>query len=617
MAAAACLTMAVMHLLVWVRRPNSWASLFFATSALSVTAIAGYELAMMRAVTPERFGQLLRWMHLPVWVLVVSLVGFVRALLRTGRPWLGWSVCAARTLALILNFVHTPNLNFREIRSLPQVPLWGGETVSVPVGETNPWTMVGQFSSLLLLVFFLDALVSKWRQGDRRRALILGGSMVGGLMLAAGQSALTVWGVIPMPYFLTFAFLGMVAAMGYELSRDLLQAGELALRLQASEARMSLAVEAAELDLWEWDMATDEVWVTDKRRADLGVASNETITATRLLGDIHPEDRRAVVQAMADSRKGTGVYEREYRVIRPDGQVHWIADTGRVEFDPRRQPITLRGVSMNITRRKRAEQEAQQRQSELARLSRMNLLGELSGSLAHELNQPLGAILANAEAAQILAQRCPPDLEEIRRILSDICQDDLRAGEIIHRMRDFLRRGRIDPQPLHLGSLIDETLKLVGADATARKTEITVHVAPDVPEVHGDRIQLQQVLLNLMLNSLEALSECPIGNRRLRILVDRNERGDATAAIEDSGPGIQAERLTRIFEPFQTTKPSGLGLGLPICRSIMEAHGGRIQIDSSLGRGTSARLTFPPAPPRVRAEVASPTETVEPTVQTS
>jgi signal transduction histidine kinase len=183
-------------------------------------------------------------------------------------------------------------------------------------------------------------------------------------------------------------------------------------------------------------------------------------------------------------------------------------------------------------------------------------------------------------------------------------------------MRDFLRRGRIDPRPLCLTSLIEETLKLIGADASARKTEVTVLAAPDVPNVQGDRIHLQQVLLNLILNSLEALSECPVGSRRLSIRLERTESGDAAIAVEDTGPGIPAERLAAIFEPFHTTKPSGLGLGLPICRSIMEAHGGRIRIDSLPGRGTTAWLTFPPAPPPVEAEAALRPETLRPAAGT-
>src|SRR5437762_4365532 len=271
MDAALCFTLAGICLLVWSRQREGWVHLLFSCSAVAAGVIALLELTSMRAETTAQYGALLRWAHLPVWIVIVSVLWFVRFYLRAGRAWLAWSVCSLRTLALVLNFLFTPNLNYREITSLRHLSWWGGETVSAPVGVPNPWTLVGQLSVLLLLIFLVDATITVWRRGDRRRALIVGGSAISFITLALGQSALVIWGIIESPFFISFPYLGIVAAMGYELSYDLLRGAQLAKQFQASEAalhesetRIKLATNAANLGLWVWNIRNDELWVTAK-----------------------------------------------------------------------------------------------------------------------------------------------------------------------------------------------------------------------------------------------------------------------------------------------------------------------------------------------------------------
>src|SRR6266536_2041343 len=169
MTAAACLTLAGIHLLVWCKQRENWVYLAFSCCAVAGAGLTAFEFALLRAQTAEQYGVILRWAQVPVWVLVISLVVFVRLYLRAGRPWLAWSVCGVRTLALVLNFIFIPNLSYREITSLRQVSWWGGEAVSVPVGVTNPWILVAQLSLLLLIIFFVDATITAWRRGDRDR----------------------------------------------------------------------------------------------------------------------------------------------------------------------------------------------------------------------------------------------------------------------------------------------------------------------------------------------------------------------------------------------------------------------------------------------------------------
>src|SRR5215475_9777388 len=176
MNAGACLTLAAIYFALWGKQRKSWMHLAFSCSAVAGAALTAFELALLRAQTAQQYGVILRWAQLPVWMLVVSLVIFVRLYLRAGRRWLAWSVCGVRTLALILNFIFMPNLSYREITRLSQLSWWG-EAVSVPVGVTNPWILVAQLSSLLLIVFFIDATITVWRREDRARALRVGGGL--------------------------------------------------------------------------------------------------------------------------------------------------------------------------------------------------------------------------------------------------------------------------------------------------------------------------------------------------------------------------------------------------------------------------------------------------------
>jgi C4-dicarboxylate-specific signal transduction histidine kinase len=246
----------------------------------------------------------------------------------------------------------------------------------------------------------------------------------------------------------------------------------------------------------------------------------------------------------------------------------------------------------DITARKQAELEARRQRSELTHLTRVATLGELSGAMAHELSQPLTAILSNAQAAQRLLARQQPDLGEIRDILSDIADDDRRASEVIQRLRAMLLKEEPQFVALDLNELIREVLALERSDLIARKVIVVAELAADLPAVHGDRVQIQQVILNLVLNACEAMSATPFPERRLVLTTARDE-GRSQLTVVDRGTGIAADALERVFEPFFTTKRQGLGLGLSICRSIVEAHGGRLWASNNEEVGATFHLALP------------------------
>jgi signal transduction histidine kinase/ligand-binding sensor domain-containing protein len=243
--------------------------------------------------------------------------------------------------------------------------------------------------------------------------------------------------------------------------------------------------------------------------------------------------------------------------------------------------------------RERVVSELHQLRMELTHSNRVFTLGQLASALAHELNQPLGAILRNAEAGEMLLDQEHPDLPEIRSILSDIRLDDHRAGGIIDRMRALLKRRDVEQTEFPVLPFLSDTEALARPDADARKVRLNVQVPPDLPPALGDPVQLQQVLLNLLINAMDAMSQQPVGNRRLDVGCRRTEGGMLEFSVRDTGPGISPPAFPKLFDPFFTTKPQGMGLGLPISRTIIEAHGGQLWAENDPEGGACFRFTVP------------------------
>ncbi len=251
-------------------------------------------------------------------------------------------------------------------------------------------------------------------------------------------------------------------------------------------------------------------------------------------------------------------------------------------------------VIVQWRRRQRADAESNRQRQELQHLTRVAFMGQLSGALAHELTQPLTAILSNAQAAQRFLASDRVDLREVREILQDIVDDDQRAGDVIRWVRTLLRREEIQVQQLDVPHLVSEALSVTHSDLVVRGVDVICTFADGLPQVSGDRVQIQQVLLNLVLNAAEAMAGNAPRDRRLYISLIREGR-ELKVAVADCGTGIAPDQLERIFEAFYTTKRNGLGLGLAICRSIVAAHGGRLWAASDGNRGSTFYFTLPEA----------------------
>jgi len=363
--------------------------------------------------------------------------------------------------------------------------------------------------------------------------------------------------------------------------------------LRESEERMRLAAEAVNLGIWEWDLGKDEIWATNARRALLGCPASGKITLEDFISTVHPDDRNRIRQAIDDAIHKGQDYDSEYRLVLPDGIVRWMAARGSVHFDAHGNPARLLGINIDITARKQAELEAKQRRDELSHLSRVALVGEMSASIAHELNQPLAGILTNAGAGEFVIDRGDVDLKEIRELLADISADARRASDVVRDIRGMIKKEQVTRRPINLNDVVTNAVQIIGSDALLHACELKISLEAALPIVAVDPIQIQQVLINLILNAFDAMRDTPVSKRRVEIMTRENGDGAVRISVRDYGVGISDEMRSRIFEQFFTTKPEGLGMGLAIVRSIVEEHAGTIEAENAEGEGARFHFTLP------------------------
>ncbi len=308
---------------------------------------------------------------------------------------------------------------------------------------------------------------------------------------------------------------------------------------------------------------------------------------------MHPEDRPGCLQTGAAAFDARRPFTMEYRLRRHDGEYRWVSSYGVPRHDAQGEFVGYIGSCVDITERLRAETEAQDLRQELAHISRISTMGELAAAIVHELSQPLTAIRTNAEAGRRLIASGEQREGELSEILEDIVGADARAGDVIQHMRTLFRKGMPERRPLQLNNLINDVIALVGSDARLKNVAIELDLAPRLGLLLGDRVQLQQVMLNLVMNAFDAMAGVPDRPRRLIVRTRTLEPGSVQLEVVDTGVGIAADALKTIFDPFVTTKLGGMGMGLSVSRTIVRAHEGEIWAENGSDGGAVFRVMLP------------------------
>jgi C4-dicarboxylate-specific signal transduction histidine kinase len=369
--------------------------------------------------------------------------------------------------------------------------------------------------------------------------------------------------------------------------------------LRESEERMTFAAAAANIGLWQFDRHRNELWATEHCRALFGLARGAPLTRDAFLSAVHPDDLQIATQSLQKSFETEQPAISDVRIALPGEEVRWVRMRARSRSEGGGRPGHLGGIFIDITEQKSAEAEVALQRLEVEHLMRVSVLGELSGSIAHEVNQPLTAILSNAQAALHLLAQDSPDLVEIRDALEEIVHEDNRAGEVIHRLRRLLKKGERKAENVNINDLVKSTIDLLNSELIGRDINVRLDLENSAFLTWGDSVQLQQVLLNLVMNAMDAMASTPMAQRVIFVSTQGAQTGMVDVRVKDRGHGIGPKEKGRVFEPFYTTKDHGLGLGLTLCSTIIRAHQGKLNLINGEGGGAIAVFSLPIQQPAI------------------
>jgi PAS domain S-box-containing protein len=371
--------------------------------------------------------------------------------------------------------------------------------------------------------------------------------------------------------------------------------------LEQREAKIRRLVDANIIGIFIWDF---EGHIIDANEAFLhmvGYSRDDLVSGRMLWTALTPSEWNGADERAVAELRATGsckAFEKEY--FRKDGSRVPVLVGGATFGEQRDQGVAF---VLDLTERKRAEAEARESerryrelQMEVAHANRVATMGQITASIAHEVNQPIGATVTYAEAGLRWLGTQPPNLEEVRQALASIVKDASRAGDVIGRIRELIKKAPARKDWLDMNEAIREVIEITRGEAVKNGTSVQTALGEALPRIEGDRVQLQQVVLNLIVNAVQAMATVAEGPRELSITTAQAEPNGVLVAVKDSGPGLAEATLEHLFAPFYTTKPGGLGMGLSICRSIIEAHGGRLWVTANLPRGAIFHFTVPAQP---------------------
>ena len=362
--------------------------------------------------------------------------------------------------------------------------------------------------------------------------------------------------------------------------------------LRQSQSYLAEAQRLSQTGSFGWRVATGEIIWSDETFRIFGHARVPSVSLDIVFQRIHPEDRARVRQTLDRASSDGRDFDHGYRLRMPDGSIKHVHATAHAVTDTS-GGIEFVGAVTDITARKQAEEKLHEAQAELAHVARVTALGELAASIAHEVNQPLAAVVAHAAACRRWLDRDPPNLEEARGTVQSIIKDGNRAGEVIQHVRALVNKTVGQKTPLDINEVVNDVITLLHYELASHRISLRMELAPALCPVLGDRIQLQQVILNLVINGIEAMQPVTDRRRELAIRTRQDDAGKILVEIRDCGIGLAGGNASRLFEAFFTTKSDGMGMGLSICRSIVESHGGRLSASGHAGPGATFQFVLP------------------------
>jgi PAS domain S-box-containing protein len=409
---------------------------------------------------------------------------------------------------------------------------------------------------------------------------------------------ITIFTVLIAVSTLVATFAGRQNELALSLSAEISRRERTEAELRRSETYLAEAQRLSHTGSWALDIATGQfIHSSEEHHRVFGFDPREGIPVWKdWARRVHREDREGTWNRIQRGISERTDFELDYRTVHPDGTIKYVHALGHPVFNAAGDLVEFLGTSIDVTERRRAEDARLDAQNSLAHANRVTTMGQLAASIAHEVNQPIAATVTNAQSALRWLDRRPPDLEEVRQALARIVKDGNRAAEVIEEIRALIKKAPPRRDRLEINGAIREVIALTRGEAVKNGVSVQTKLVDGLPFIQGDRVQLQQVILNLIINAVEAMSGINAGARELLISTGKPQSDGVLVAVRDSGPGLAPTTIEHLFESFYTTKTGGLGLGLSICRSIIEAHGGRLWASANVPCGAIFQFTVPAHP---------------------